>query len=314
MRVWITGGGGMVGQNLLLHPSASDHEILAPGSKELDLRDCAAVSAWARANKPDIVLHCAGRVGGIQANMADPVGFLVENLDMGRNVLLAAAEHGVARALNLGSSCMYPRAAVSPLTEDMVLTGELEPTNEGYALAKVMTARLGDYLTRSREGLSYKTLIPCNLYGYFDKFDPAVSHLVPAIIRKIDHARRTGATTVEIWGNGEARREFLFSLDLATAIWACVANFDALPQVMNIGLGTDYTINEFYEMAARVVGWEGAFTHDLSKPVGMARKLVSTSRQEAFGWRPATSLEQGMALTYNYFLENVLPKEELEIL
>jgi GDP-L-fucose synthase len=312
MRVWITGGSGMVGRNLLLHASASDHDILSPGSRELDLRDYAAVSGWVRANRPDFVLHCAGRVGGIQANIADPVGFLVQNLDMGRNVLMAAAENGVSRAINLGSSCMYPRAAVSPLTEDLVLAGELEPTNEGYALAKVVTARLGDYLTRSRDGLAYKTLIPCNLYGYFDKFDPVVSHLVPAIIRKIDRARRIGAGTVEIWGDGEARREFLFSLDLASAIWACVENFDAVPQVMNVGLGIDYTINEFYEMAARIVGWEGEFTHDLSKPVGMSRKLVSTARQEAFGWRPTTSLEEGMALTYQHFLENVLREEELE--
>ena len=310
MKVFLTGGGGMVGRNVLAHPAAAAHEIFAPSSGGVDLTDYAAVARAMRDFAPHVVIHSAGKVGGIQANIADPVGFLVQNLDMGRNIMLAAAECGVSKVINLGSSCMYPRAAASPLTEDLVLAGELEPTNEGYALAKVVTARLGDYLTRSRSGLSYKTLIPCNLYGYHDKFDPAVSHLVPAIIRKVHEAKCANAATVEIWGDGEARREFMFSLDLADAIWTAVARFDDLPQAMNVGLGTDYTINEFYRLAAEIVGWEGTFTHDLSKPVGMKQKLVSTVRQEAFGWSPATSLRQGLALTYDYFRDTVLSSQE----
>ena len=301
MKVFISGGGGMVGRNLLSHPGSKTKEIYAPASGNVDLTDFASVSKAIGEFQPDCVIHCAGHVGGIQANIANPVDFLVKNMDMGRNVLLASAEHGVGRVINLGSSCMYPRAAPNPLTEDLVLTGELEPTNEGYALAKIVTARLADYLTRSREGLSYKTLIPSNLYGYFDKFDPAVSHLVPAIIRKVHEAKMANAPTVEIWGDGTTRREFLFALDLADAIWTGVDRFDELPAYMNVGLGRDYSINEYYSIAADIIGWKGEFTHDLSKPTGMKQKLVSTALQATFGWSPKTSLEEGISMSYDHF-------------
>ena len=171
----------------------SQHELITPRSRELDLTDGTATEAYIADVRPDIIIHAAGRVGGIQANMAHPVEFLVENLDMGRNIVMAARTAGTARLINIGSSCMYPRAAPNPLEESAVLTGELEPTNEGYALAKVMTARLCDYVRQSSPELAYKTLIPCNIFGIHDKFDPAVSHLLPAIIRKVDEAARTGA-------------------------------------------------------------------------------------------------------------------------
>ncbi len=302
--VLITGAGGMVGTNLIEHDAQARYRLLTPSSRDLDLTDFAATSAFVKAERPDMIIHAAGRVGGIQANIADPVSFLVDNMDMGRNIVLAARDAGVPRLLNLGSSCMYPRNAANPLREDMVLAGELEPTNEGYALAKVMTARLCDYVSRTHGDLAYKTIIPCNIFGRHDKFDPAVSHLVPAIIRKVHEARETGADSVEIWGDGTARREFMYAGDLADLVWNAVEHFDALPDMMNVGVGEDHAITDYYRTVADVIGWQGAFTHDLTKPAGMQQKLVSVARQTDFGWRPATSLAEGIRSTYDYFLSN----------
>ena len=219
MRILLTGGSGMVGKNILEHPASRHHELLAPSSREMNLLDRTSTFEFVQKTKPDLIIHCAGRVGGIQANMAQPVAFLIENLDMARSVIGAAAETGVPKLLNMGSSCMYPRNAPNPLTEDLVLKGELEPTNEGYAIAKVCAARFGSYLMRERKELQYKTLIPCNLYGRHDKFDPKHSHLIPAVIHKVHMAKKESEPHVEIWGDGEARRELMDAADLADFVY-----------------------------------------------------------------------------------------------
>jgi len=304
MKIFLTGGRGMVGRAVRDDPAASEHKIIAPTSVELDLTDRAAVIAAVAAEKPDLVIHTAGRVGGIQANMANKAGFLTDNMDMGVNIVLAAQAAGVTQLLNLGSSCMYPRDAPNPLQESSLGKGELEPTNEGYGLAKLAVARLCAFVSEENTPLNYKTLMPCNLYGLHDKFDPKVSHLLPAIIRKMHEAKEAGAASVEIWGDGTARREFMFAGDLADGMWAAVQRFEDLPGFMNIGLGYDYTINEFYNNAAKVIGWQGTFTHDLSKPTGMKQKLLAVDAQEAFGWHPKTTLAQGIARTYAHFKEH----------
>lgn len=300
LKILLTGGGGMVGRNLLEHPLIGDFAMLAPRSNELDLRDFDAVQAYLAQHQPDMIIHAAGKVGGIQANMREPVGFLMDNLDMGRNIVWAAQQAGVKKLINLGSSCMYPRNYSEPLVEEMVLKGELEPTNEGYALAKVTTARLCEYIMREDVSFHYKTLIPCNIYGRFDKFDPAHSHLLPAIIHKIHQAKNNGDKAVEIWGDGTARREFMYGGDLADAIVRAINTFDSLPATMNVGLGHDYTINEYYEAAAAVMSYTGGFKHDLSKPVGMARKLVSIERQRKWGWAASTGLYEGIKKTFEF--------------
>lgn len=296
----------MVGKNLLEHPDQKEFEIIAPTSRELNLLDFDKVVAFFKLHQPDIVVHAAGKVGGIHANISAPVNFLVENMDMGRNVILAARQAGVLKLINLGSSCMYPRNAPNPLREDMVLTGELEPTNEGYALAKIMTARLCQYISHEDALFQYKTLIPCNIYGRHDKFDPAHSHLVPAIIHKIYQATQNNHATVEIWGDGTVRREFMYAADLADAIMRAIKEFDTVPTYMNIGVGHDYTINEYYEAVADVLGYRGKVVHDLSKPVGMARKLVSTERQSAWGWTAFTDLHEGIKKTYEFYLKEYI--------
>lgn len=302
MKILLTGGSGMVGRNIQEHHALSRHDWLTPSSADLNLLDFDAVKRFLGVHRPDVVIHAAGRVGGIQANLREPVRFLIENLDMGRNVLMAAAETGVPRLLNFGSTCMYPKDQQGSLSESDVLMGALEPTNEGYALAKIVVARLGEYLNREDAKLQYKTLIPCNLYGRYDKFDPRWSHMIPAVIHKLHEAKVRGDSSVEIWGNGEARREFLYAGDLADAVNHALENFESMPGLLNIGLGRDYTVNEYYEIAAKVVGYQGGFHHDLSKPTGMQRKLSNTERATQWGWQPQHSLEEGLSKTYRFYL------------
>ncbi|HSW15813.1 MAG TPA: GDP-L-fucose synthase [Ramlibacter sp.] len=300
--VLLTGGAGLVGRNVAALAAEAGWSLVAPTSRELDLRDAQATTDFVARLKPDVVIHAAGRVGGIQANIAAPVDFLVTNLDLGRNIVMAARAAGVPRLLNLGSSCMYPRDAANPLPEASVLHGELEPTNEGYALAKIAVARLCQYVSRETPQLSYKTLIPCNLYGLYDKFDPKHSHLVPAIIHKVHVAKTRQLPEVEIWGDGTARREFMFAGDLADAIWRALERFESLPDMMNVGVGADHSVNDYYRIAAQVIGWQGRFAHDASKPAGMRQKLVSIERQTAWGWAPRTTLEDGIRATYQHYL------------
>ncbi|MBB4631769.1 GDP-L-fucose synthase family protein [Sphingosinicella soli] len=303
----LTGAGGLVGRNILQNPAIMQWTMLTPSRDDLDLTDWAMTRDYVRRYRPDIIIHGAGRVGGIQANIAHPVAFLVDNLNIGKNIIMAAREAGVPRLLNLASSCMYPRNATNPLTEDFILKGELEPTNEGYALAKIFATRLCEYIMREQQEMHYKTLVPCNLYGCYDKFDPRHSHLIPAIIHKIHEARVAGRDEVDIWGDGTARREFMYAGDAADAVLRAAAEIESIPPLMNIGLGHDYSINEYYTAAAEVIGWEGRFVHDLSKPAGMKQKLVSIERQTAWGWSPATSLHDGIERTYRHYLEDNQP-------
>lgn len=297
----------MVGQNILEHPAAGQYDIVAPSSQELDLTDFAATQRFMVATKPDVVIHSAGRVGGIQANIAHPVDFLVTNIDLGRNVIMAARKAGVPKLINLASSCMYPRNAPNPLSETLVLQGELEPSNEGYAIAKIFAIRLCEYINRESQqkgaaAVHYKTLIPCNLYGRHDKFAPQHSHLIPAIIHKVHQAKVQHLAEVDIWGDGTARREFMYAGDLAGAVLQAVQDFSQLPDLINIGLGHDYSINDYYVAAAQVIGWQGNFVHDITKPVGMKQKLVDITRQRAWGWMPATALSTGIENAYQYYL------------
>jgi nucleoside-diphosphate-sugar epimerase len=303
MKILLTGGSGMVGQNLLEHSGSKKHEILAPSSRDLNLLDRASVTKFLLSEMPDLIIHSAGLVGGIQANMAHPVAFFSDNIDMGMNVISASASAEIPNLINLGSSCMYPREAQNPLKENSILKGELEPTNEGYALAKIASARLCEYLAREDPSKNYKTIIPCNLYGPYDKFDPKHSHMIPAVIRKLDDAVKKGKTCVDIWGDGNARREFMSAHDLADFIYFAINKLDEMPQNVNVGLGFDYSINEYYKAIASVVGYSGRFEHDLDKPVGMGQKLVDITLAKAFGWEHTTNLLEGIRLAYDFYQE-----------
>ncbi len=300
-KLLLTGGSGMVGKNVLEHPKALEWKVLAPSSKDLNLLDSDSVLKYLRENKPDIIVHAAGLVGGIQSNIEDPISYLDQNLLIGRNIIIGAYRSGVKRFLNIASSCMYPRNAESPLQEDSILSGELEPTNEGYALAKIVSARFCEYIQKRDQTLSYKSLIPCNLYGRFDKFGAKNSHLVAAIIHKIHNAKINGEGVVEIWGNGSARRQFMFASDLADAIFKAAHEIDSIPNLMNIAPSEDFSVDDYYKMVKKILNWNGTFTHDLSKPEGMQKKLASTHLQSLWGWQPKTGLSEGIKEAYRYY-------------
>ena len=293
----------MVGRNILEHESISDFEMLTPTRTEFNLFDYECVSNYLEINCPDYIVHAAGLVGGIQANINHPVDFLVKNFEMGKILLLASRDKGINRVLNLGSSCMYPIDAINPIREESILQGPLEPTNEGYALAKVAVAKLCSYINKENEMCNYKTLIPCNLYGRYDKFDERYSHMIPAVIKKIHEAKIAGEKSVSIWGNGKARREFMYAADFADFIFYAVKNYDKIPQDLNVGLGYDYTINEYYQTIAKIIGYEGAFSHNLSMPIGMKQKLVDNCGLKKIGWEPKFSLEKGIQKVYEYYME-----------
>ena len=306
MRILITGSSGMVGKNLLENGVILHHDLLLPSSKELNLLNTKNINNYFCDNKLDVIIHAAGKVGGIQANITNPVDFFIENLDMGKNLILAAKKCGINKILNIGSSCMYPRNAKNPLKEGYILTDKLEPTNEGYALAKISVLKLCEFISNENNSYQYKTIIPSNLYGRFDKFHPKHSHMLPAVIKKIHEAIINKKNKVDIWGEGSVRREFMYVGDFSNFIACAIERFDELPNIMNVGIGHDYTINEYYRIIADVIGYKGKFIYDNSKPVGMKKKLVDVSRLREFGWKHSTSLKEGIKLTYNYYLNEVL--------
>jgi len=305
IKILLTGSSGMVGSNVIDHNFSKNYKILSPTSSELNLLNYKDIEDYLAFNKPEFIIHAAGIVGGIEANINHPVKFLVNNTQMGLNILMASKIQKVKKFINLSSSCMYPRNAKNPLSEDLILKGELEPTNEGYALAKLTSTKLCEYITREDSSFLYKTVIPCNLYGKYDDFNYDSSHMIPGVIKKIHDAKNKNLEFVNIWGDGLARREFMYATDIADFIYYAIENFVKMPQNINVGLGLDYSIIEYYKIIADVIGYKGKFNHDMSKPTGMKKKLIDIKRLNEFGWSHRTSLELGIEKTYDYFLNEL---------
>lgn len=302
-KVLITGGSGLVGSHLRIHEKARAFDIICPTRDELNLLEAVAVQNFVSLHKPDCVIHAAGLVGGIQANIHAPTNFIIENTVIGINVLRACADASVPNVINLGSSCMYPRDALNPLVETSLYSGELEPTNEGYALAKLLVSKLGQAFRRLSEQCDFVTVIPCNLYGPYDHFEPERSHLLAAIINKIHKAKYRGDRSVEIWGSGSSRREFMYAEDLADCLWLMVQTGVAkLPDFVNVGVGIDHSILDYYKVVAKSLEYGGEFVFDRSRPEGMKQKLMDSSCINNWGWRPETELEDGILKTYEYYL------------
>lgn len=281
------------------------HEVSGPPRSVVDLRDRRAVHAWLQQLHPDIVIHAAGKVGGIEANRRDNAGFLAANLEMGMNVVQVARETGVRRLLNIASSCVYPYTVDSPFKERQLFHGPVEPTNEGYAVAKLAVMKLCELITKDEVDANYVTAIPCNLYGPGDDFDPLRSHMVPGAIRKVVEATESGTDTVEIWGDGRARREFMFVDDLSDFVRVALDRWESVPAVLNVGTGEDFTIDEYYETIADVVGFRGSFFHDPTRPTGVRQKLLDCQRVHEWGWSAETDLKRGLASTLAFFKEQI---------
>ncbi len=316
MRVYVAGHRGMVGGAILrrLEARAAAGEaidLVTATHAELDLTDQAAVAAFMADQRPDVVILAAARVGGIHANNTYPADFIYENLMIECNVIHQAYRAGVRRLLQLGSSCIYPREAPQPMREDALLTGPLEPTNEPYAIAKIAGIKLCESYNR-QHGTDYRSVMPTNLYGPGDNFHPENSHVLPALIRRFHEAAQEGREEVVIWGTGRPRREFLHVDDMAEASLfvldldkpAYDANTQPMLSHINVGTGEDIAILDLAKMVARVTGYEGRIVTDPSKPDGTMRKLMDVSRLGDMGWRARIGLEEGVAGTYRWFLDN----------
>ena len=293
----------MVGRNLLSELS-SDYEILSPKRNELDLLNYDDLDNFLKLNKPDIIIHCAGHVGGIQSNLDYPLEYLDINLKIGQNLIFSAVQNQISNFLNFSSSCVYSPNSLTPLKEDSFLENGVEKTNEGYALAKIIIQKYCEYVNKSYSGFSYKTVVPCNLYGEYDKFDPNKSHLIPAIIYKINKAIQFKLDKVEIWGDGSAKREFMYIKDLTNFISFYLRNYNKMPPIINVGLENDFSVKEYYQIIGNLMGFKGRFFHNLDKPVGMKRKKIDITKLKNLGWEAGHTLEEGLQKTIKYFYEN----------
>ncbi|MGK9168515.1 GDP-L-fucose synthase [Inquilinus limosus] len=304
-RVWVSGHRGMVGSALVRRLAREDCTLLFVDRATVDLTSQAATEDWMRRERPDIVFAAAARVGGIVANATYPAEFLYENLMIGANVIHAAYRTGVEKLLYLGSSCIYPRDTAQPIREDQLLTGALEKTNEPYAIAKIAGVKLVECYAR-QYGCRFISAMPTNLYGPNDNFDLETSHVLPALIRRIHEAKVRGEATVEIWGSGQPRREFLHVDDLADACVLAMQRYED-PMPINIGTGADISIADLALLIAKVVGYEGAFTFDARRPDGTPRKLLDIGRITRLGWRAGIDLESGIRNTYCWWLGATSP-------
>ncbi len=299
-RIWIAGHRGMVGSALLRRLRAERCKLLTVPREELDLRDALAVDSWMARERPQVVLLAAAKVGGILANDTHKVAFLQDNLQLELSVIAAAAAHGVERLVFLGSSCVYPKLAQQPIHEEALLSGPLEPTNQWYAIAKIAGIKLCEAYFLER-GLHFSSLMPTNLYGPGDNFDPLSSHVLPALLRRIHDAKASGLAAVTLWGTGGPRREFLHVDDCADAV-VHATRFQAGGTLLNVGTGRDLTIAELAALIADVVGWRGRFVFDTSKPDGTPRKQLDIAQMSALGWRASIGLRAGIEQTYEWFL------------
>ena len=292
----------MVGSAVLRSISArGDVDLVTRSRSELDLCDPAAVESFFVTEKPDAVIHCAARVGGIHANSTYPAEFMYENLAMSVNVIHSAWRHGVTRLLYLGSSCIYPREAPQPLKEEYLLTGPLEETNEAYALAKISGLKLCQHY-RNQYGVCFHSAMPTNLYGTGDNYHPENSHVIPGLIRRFHEAKEAQAPSVTLWGTGTPLREFLHVDDLAAGL-LYLLDVENPPDIVNIGSGKELSIRALAEQVKAAVGYTGELEQDLSKSDGTPRKLMDNSRIRALGWAPTLDLEQGLARTYQEYLD-----------
>ena len=300
--VFVAGHGGLVGSAIVRRLEADGFlDLRTVGRDALDLRDQAAVDAWFDVERPRYVFLVAGTVGGIHANSTRPAEFLYDNLMIHSTVIQAAHRTGVDKLLYLGSSCIYPRHADQPITEEALLTGPLEPTNEGYALAKIAGIKLCETY-RHQYGDDFISAMPTNLYGPGDNFDLEGGHVLPALMRRFHEARKAGDGSVTVWGTGTARREFLHVDDLADACLFLMDRYSEAGHV-NVGTGVDLTIRELAETVRDLVYPEGKLVFDTSRPDGMPRKVLDVSRLTDLGWTATTSLAEGLADTYRWYLE-----------
>jgi GDP-L-fucose synthase len=301
----------MLGSALARSASRVGIDVLAPGRNVVDLRDIEQLRSFLNINKPDAVIHAAALVGGISANIARPIEFLSKNIEIDNHVLQACDEFGVERLIYMASSCMYPKDLQSPMRVEELFSGKLEPTNEGYALAKLVGTKHVQYVAE-KKNVAWRVFIPSNLYGPSDHFDPDRSHLLAAIIYKVVEAKVNDSSVIQMWGDGSARREFTFVEDLADFTVASLESLQVFPPALNVGSGVDHSISEYYGFVMDALNVRAELEVDLSKPVGMSQKLLDIKVAKSHGWEPKTDLKIGLAATINWYLQSnkiILPHD-----
>ena len=307
MKVFVAGHRGLVG-TALVRNAPIDYELITADRKNLDLTDKVAVHDFLKATKPDAVILAAAKVGGISANSKHQKDFLLTNLEIQDAVIDSAANNGIPKLIFLGSSCIYPKLAPQPISESSLLTGPLEPTNEGYSLAKIAGIRLCKAISEE-QNLNYFSLMPTNLYGQNDNYDLEASHVPAALMRRFHDAKEKGIAQVDIWGTGAPKREFMHVDDMASATWYML-EVGAPGELINVGTGEDITIRDFSILMAEVIGYEGKMNFDTTKPDGTPRKLLDVSKIHALGWRHKIELRAGLNQTYDWF-KHAIKKGEI---
>jgi GDP-L-fucose synthase len=299
----ITGSTGLVGSNVI-NAAPPGIKLLSPTHQQLDLLNYNELLAYLVNNQPDIIIHCAGYVGGIMANSTSQFDFLNNNAIMGLNLVNAAKSANITKLINLSSSCCYPVDIPCPLREENILDGHFEKTNEGYAIAKVSIMKACEFLRK--DGYEYKTIIPVNLFGEGDNYHAFNAHLIASIIRKVHYAITHNERTIEIWGTGKPKRECLYAKDLAEFIWYSVNNFDKMPYIVNCSSSKEYAISDLYSIIGDIIGYTGEFIYNHSYPDGVKSKLTDNTRMKCFGWSPKTSLEDAIRETYKSYKSDLV--------
>ena len=305
IKFLITGASGMLGKSLISQLKKKNYTFLAPSSKELNLLNLSSIKKYLNNKKPNYIIHLAGFVGGIGANMNDPIKFLHSNMLMGMNLIDMAHKMKIKNFLNIGSSCIYPTKENRSMSESKLLSGDFEKTNEGYALAKLSIIKFCEYVAKSK-GYNYFSLIPCNIYGPNDNFDEKTGHVVSSLIDRIYCAKKNNLKTVEIWGTGKSKREFIYVDDVSKAILKFLFNKKLIKKNLywlNIGMGSDLSIKNLYLKISKLIGYKGSFVHNLNKPDGTARKLLNIKKAKNFGWTPKVKLIDGLKKTIDWYIK-----------
>lgn len=302
MKILIFGSTGFLGQNFMYHKSNKDHEILSPDRDKLDLFDKKKVFDYIRLNKPDLIINCAGKVGGIAANLDNSFDFLNENLLLNSNVIISSYENKIKKLINFGSSCMYPSQATNPLLESEIMNGKFEITNEGFALAKTVSLKLCDYISKKNEGYFYRTIIPCNMFGKFDHYGNINrSHMIAAAIKKIYDAKLNNKIEVQVWGSGKVRREYTNAYNVADFVYANLDKIEEFPNYFNLGTNTDFTIKEYYQMIMEIFDLKANLVFDKSKPDGIYQKLINTKYPFTLNWTEPKNLKFSLTEAVEYY-------------
>ncbi len=296
-RILITGSSGMLGKSLV---KTLKYKTFTPNRKKLNLLNFSKIKQYIKMNKINFVIHCAAKVGGIQDNVNNQLEYLVENVTINKNVIMASYECDIKNLINIGSSCIYPKNIKKKISENLIFKGNFEPTNEGYAISKFLSIKICKFISK-KNGFYYKTLVPTNLYGPNDNYHPEKSHLLAAIIKKLSDAKKNKNKNIEIWGDGKARREFMYVSDLSNAILFSIKNFKKIPSILNIGTGKDFTVENYYKKASKIIFPEAKFYFNKEKPSGMKRKLLDVSISKKLGWKAKVSLKDGIKKTYKEY-------------